>query len=236
MKKAVMAVLCFGLLAALAAELEFVVLIVVPVVAVALALAAAVGLLLRIRWFSRLRRYRARIACTAFLLPFLALGIVTVPAIAFLFQYTVVSGRFLHNEAIVVGGALDQSGLTKVVVVLFYNFWFIVSVLAVRRMWLRGLPRFLLRVLHAAVAVALVMQIGVLFAYHWDLIRYVAAMGFTVNRLVGLIGGGGLFVGTVALLAQSVCGIWRPGALLGSSVEAGLRRRLRVLGLAAHVE
>ena len=124
-------------------------------------------------------------------------------SIAF-FKFNVLSGLFLTDERIVPGGALDQSGLLKVAFVLVLSLAFHLSVLAMQRMWLKMPPRWFRIVLYVPLAGLLIPQIGLWVSYHWYLIRYIHAMGWTFARLLGLVCGMTLFVCCVFLFAKLV--------------------------------
>ena len=114
-------------------------------------------------------------------------------------NYNIISGRFLHDERIYAGGAFDQGGLFKLGILVFVAFMGVVSMLGLHRMWLKALPLFVTRILRFTVVGLLVLEIGPLFHYHWHLFRYIAAMGITFYRVVGLVCGGILFAEIMVL-------------------------------------
>ena len=135
----------------------------------------------------------AKIVVTVALLPVVLIGLCGVAASIGFFKFNVLSGRFITSERIVTGGALDQDGLLKVAVVLVLSLTFHLSVLAMQRMWLKMPPRWFRIVLYVPLAGLLIPQIGLWVSYHWYLIRYIHEMGWTFDRLQGLVYGMALF-------------------------------------------
>ena len=125
---------------------------------------------------------------------------------------TILSGYFLQDRTIVFGGAFDQPGLFKQGVLMFYALMGVVSILGLHRMWLKSAPPILTRILCCVTGCMLVLEIGPLIGYHWYLFRYIAAMGLTLYRVVGLVCGGILSVEIIAVLIYSVCRCGKPNA------------------------
>ena len=125
---------------------------------------------------------------------------------------TILSGYFLQDRTIVFGGAFDQPGLFKQGVMMFYALMGVVSILGLHRMWVKSAPPILTRILCCVTGCMLVLEIGPLIVYHWYLFRYIAAMGLTLYRVVGLVCGGILSVEIVAVLIYSVCRCVKPNA------------------------
>ena len=145
-----------------------------------------------------------KIVCSVVLLLVAWIGFYgVVRALAF-FKFNVLSGLFITDERIVPGGALDQSGLLKVAFVLALCLAFHLSVLALQRMWLKMSPRWFRIVLYAPLAGLLIPQVGLWVSYHWYLVRYIHAMGWTFARLLGLVCGMTLFVCCVFLFVKLV--------------------------------
>lgn len=125
---------------------------------------------------------------------------------------TILSGYFLQDRTIVFGGAFDQPGLFKQGVLMFYALMGVVSILGLHRMWVKSAPPILTRILCCVTGCMLVLEIGPLIVYHWYLFRYIAAMGLTLYRVVGLVCGGILSVEIIAVLIYSVCRCVKPNA------------------------
>ena len=132
-----------------------------------------------------MRILRLVAAGAAFCLAFFLLAAAHLQAIAgwpFLF-----SRRFFTEyrfDVVVAGGAFDQSGLTKVlVIVLVLEFlvafsWLMCRLISSHRTW---------RIVHTVAllpAFALPGALSVLFT--WELSRYVAVMGITENRVIAM--------------------------------------------------
>ena len=135
----------------------------------------------------------AKIVVTVALLPVVLIGLCGVAGSIGAFKFNVLSGLFIRSERIVTGGALDQDGLLKVAFVLVLSLAFHLSVLAMQRMWLKMPPRWFRIVLYVPLAGLLIPQIGLWVSYHWYLIRYIHAMGWTFDRFQGLVYGMTLF-------------------------------------------
>ena len=146
----------------------------------------------------------AKIAVSVGLLPVVLIGLCGVAGSIGAFKFNVLSGLFIRDERIVTGGALDQGGLLKVAFVLVLSLAFHLSVLAMQRMWLNRSPRWFRIVLYVPLAGLLIPQIGLWVSYHWYLIRYIHAMGWTFDRFQGLFYGMVLFTCCIFLFIKLI--------------------------------
>lgn len=146
----------------------------------------------------------AKIAVSVVLLPVVLIGLCAVCASIDFFKFNVLSGRFITDKRIVTGGALDQGGLLKVAFVLVLSLAFHLSVLAMQRMWLSRSLRWFRIVLYVPLAGLLIPQIGLWVSYHWYLIRYIHAMGWTFDRFQGLVYGMALFTCCIFLFIKLI--------------------------------
>ena len=146
----------------------------------------------------------ARIVVAVALLPVVLIGLCGVAASIDFFKFNVLSGLFIRDKRIVTGGALDQGGLLKVAFVLVLSLAFHLSVLAMQRMWLSRSPRWFRIVLCVPLAGLLIPQIGLWVSYHWYLIRYIHAMGWTFDRFQGLVYGMALFTCCIFLFIKLI--------------------------------
>ena len=145
-----------------------------------------------------------KIAVSVGLLPVVLIGLCGVAGSIGAFKFNVLSGLFIRSERIVTGGALDQDGLLKVAFVLVLSLAFHLSVLAMQRMWLKMPPRWFRIVLYVPLAGLLIPQIGLWVSYHWYLIRYIHAMGWTFDRFQGLVYGMALFTCCIFLFIKLI--------------------------------
>jgi hypothetical protein len=101
--------------------------------------------------------------------------------VAFLF-----TGRAFADRALVIGGALDQFSLHKEVFIFCYSMVLLCPALALVR-WINGQsPRAVRSVVAVLSLVLLVHPLSVLTIFTYDVSRYVAFMGVTSKRLLGL--------------------------------------------------
>ena len=149
-------------------------------------------------------RILSKVGISVVLLPVVLIGLCAVCASIDFFKSNVLSGRFITDERIVTGGALDQGGLLKVAFVLVLSLAFHLSVLAMQRMWLKMPPRWFRIVLYVPLAGLLIPQIGLWVSYHWYLIRYIHAMGWTFDRFQGLVYGMALFTCCIFLFIKLI--------------------------------
>jgi hypothetical protein len=96
------------------------------------------------------------------------------------------SGRAFAGRAIVTGGALDQFSLQKEVFILCYSLVLLCPVIAFVR-WINGQSSRAVRLIVVVLSlVLLVHPLSVLTIFTCDVSRYVAFMGVTSKRLLGL--------------------------------------------------
>lgn len=137
--------------------------------------------------------FRHKIGCTARCIATVAFLATALPAVLFHWIALVhgapeiLSGRFFSSynwNAICGGGAFDQSGLTRMMIVVFFLETFAVLgrnlfvMLSSRRKWSICV--------NALFIVALVLPFVTAIFCSWELCRYIAVMGITNKRIIGV--------------------------------------------------
>ena len=136
-----------------------------------------------------LKRFLRIILCCCVGLMCVLTGLLSVPAYRFAFHCApeFLSGRYFtayNFDTIVMGGAFDEGGLTKllIVIVVLETFpvlaWYMCTLISTCRKWRVGCT--------AVFLLAFVLPTFAATLYTWELSRYIAVMGITAKRIVGI--------------------------------------------------